>query len=100
MPFKKNDKNINRSGRKKGVKNKITKDLREAINNFLQENYETVTIKFNDLSPRDQMKFFLELLQYAIPKLQNIKQDADINIHHPMIDAAIKTIKEKRANEK
>lgn len=36
MPFSKNDPNINRKGRPKGSKNKITKEVREAFSMILQ----------------------------------------------------------------
>ena len=69
----------NPKGRPKGAKNKISKDLRELIDVFLNENFEYVKNQFRELSPRDQIKFFTDLLPYAIPKLQHTKQENELS---------------------
>lgn len=60
----------NKNGRPKGTINKINKELREKINDFLDGNFEKVKADFLKLEPKDRLKFYTELLPYSIPKLQ------------------------------
>jgi hypothetical protein len=83
----------NPKGRPKGAKNILSKDLRETITDFLNENIETVTSKFSEMNTRDQSKLIIDLLQYAIPKLQNAKHEMEHFIRNPMIEAALRSIK-------
>ncbi|MCF6185706.1 MAG: hypothetical protein L3J56_13995 [Bacteroidales bacterium] len=73
MPFKKKDNRINRNGRPKGSKNKIPYDLREKIVYFLNENFELIQKEFDKLEPKDKVRFFIDLIQYSIPKYQSIQ---------------------------
>jgi len=78
MPFDKNKDTINKEGRPKGSKNKLTYDLREKINDFLNDNIDKVVNDFNQLEPKDKIKFYIDFLQFVIPKYQSMKLDADI----------------------
>lgn len=71
MGLKKGQTN-NPAGRPKGAKNKVGEELRETIAAFLEENFEKVKNDFKSrrLSVRDRLKFYTDLLPYAVPKLQ------------------------------
>jgi hypothetical protein len=72
MPFEKGNSG-NPDGRPKGTNNKLTKQLRETINDFLETNFENVIQDFEKLTPKERLKFYCELLQYGLPKLQAVK---------------------------
>ena len=60
----------NPMGRPKGSLNRNTAHLRELISGFLNSNFETITVDFEALQPRDRIKYYCELLQFGLPKLQ------------------------------
>lgn len=62
-------------GRAKGTPNKLTKELRTMISDFLQENFETIKGDYAKLSPKDRSKLYCDLLQYGLPKLQSTSID-------------------------
>lgn len=64
----------NLKGRPKGVKNKVNKELRQMIVDFLSKNLESVQKIFNQLNPRDKVKFILELLPYGLPKYNPVEK--------------------------
>ncbi|HEV8079556.1 MAG TPA: hypothetical protein VGP43_02505 [Chitinophagaceae bacterium] len=66
-------------GRRKGSTNKIKSDLREKITEFLGGNFAHIKRTFMNLEPRDKMKFYTDLLQYGLPKLQATSLDFDLN---------------------
>lgn len=68
----------NLGGRKKGSKNRIKKTLRDTISAFLNENFYMVECAFEELSPRDQVKLYCDLLQFGLPKLQSMNIDNKI----------------------
>ena len=78
MPYKKGESG-NPNGRAAGVPNKATKQIREMINDFLDSNFDNIVEAFNELQPREKVKFYIDLLQYGVPKLQStdLKTDFD-----------------------
>lgn len=67
MPFKPNDKRINRAGRKKGVPNKSTEELRKMLHEFVSANIETLQADFDLLEPKDRLAFVERLLKHILP---------------------------------
>ncbi len=61
------------TGRPKGAKNKYTNQLRGFINHFLEEKQDEVLQAFAELSPRDKVKIYIDLLQYSLPKMKQIE---------------------------
>jgi hypothetical protein len=73
MPFQKKDKRINRNGRPKGIENKLNSELREKINDFLNDNWENIQNDFDSLETKEKLMFFEKLLQYSLPRLKNVE---------------------------
>jgi hypothetical protein len=78
MPFKKGQSG-NIKGRTKGTPNRTTKQLRESITSFLDNNFQRLENDFELLTPRDRIKFYCDLLQYGLPKLQTVQLETDFD---------------------
>ena len=60
----------NPTGRPPGAKNRVNDEIRTRINTFLDENFETIQSDIKDLEARERVRFYIELLQYGVPKLK------------------------------
>jgi len=69
----------NPDGRPKGSTNKTSLQLRETINNFLETNFEKVVEDFAKLKPNERVKFYTDLLNYGLPKLQAVQIENDFD---------------------
>lgn len=69
-------KGVKYGGRKKGTPNKITKDIRSRIAEFIEGNFETYCEKMKDLDGRDYVRAYNDMCQYVLPKLQSVAVDA------------------------
>lgn len=67
----------NPSGKPLGTKNKASAQLRQMIEGFLTDNFQTIQSDFNSLSAKDRAKIYCDLLQYGLPKLQAISTDLE-----------------------
>lgn len=57
-------------GREQGTPNLLTKELRERISDFLNDNWKQVETDFKVLEPEKRVLLFEKLLQYSVPRLQ------------------------------
>ena len=57
--------------------NKTSLQLRETITSFLENNFEKVVNDFEELTPKERIKFYCELLQYGVPRLQAVQLETD-----------------------
>lgn len=83
MPFKPNDKSINRAGRKKGVPNKTTEELRRLLHNFIDANIEKLQADFDQLEPKQRLDFLDKLFSHVLPKpITSLSQlsEEDLNL--------------------
>lgn len=76
MPYTKGESG-NPTGRPKGSPNKMSAQLRETITDFLEDNFEKVISDFEELTPRDRVKFYCDLLQYGLPRLQAVQVESE-----------------------
>lgn len=60
------------SGRPKGSKNKSTEQIREFIDAFLEDKQDEVLDAFDQLKPKDKVSFYIDLLQYVLPKMKQV----------------------------
>lgn len=67
----------NPTGRSKGAVNKVTKELRERISDFLDDNWDCIEGDFKALEPEKRIMLFEKLLQYILPRMQS--QELDLN---------------------
>ena len=66
MPFIKGQTG-NPQGRPTGSQNYVTTDIKEFINNFLNENLSTLQADFDNLQSKERLYFMEKLLKYVIP---------------------------------
>ena len=73
MPFEKGHKKL--GGRKQGIPNKSTTQIRELLNSVLQEEIERVPEHFNAITdPKQRLDALAKLLPFIAPKMQSIKE--------------------------
>ena len=82
-------------GRPKGSLNKNTSRLREVISSFLTDNFDSFVNDFQELSPKDRVKFYCDLLNYNLPKVQSIQMESDFNmLTDSQLDTIIKELRD------
>lgn len=99
MPFEKGNSG-NPDGRPKGTNNKLSKQLRETINDFLETNFEVVINDFEKLTPKERLKFYCELLQYGLPKLQAVQMGTEFeNLSDEQLNFIINELLKKNEHQ-
>lgn len=94
MAFEKG-KTGNPDGRPKGSLNKNTSKLREAISCFLTDNFDSIVNDFQELSPKDRVKFYCDLLNYNLPKVQSIQMETDFDrLSDSQLDTIMKELRD------
>jgi hypothetical protein len=84
----------NPSGRPKGSRNKASEHLRGLIADFLEEKFDQVVQDFADLDPKDRIRFYCDMLQYSVPKLQSVGSSVDFeNLSDQELDQIIEELK-------
>ncbi len=70
MPFKKNDKNINREGRKTGSLNKSTQEIRAKYLELIQNNFEQLDKDIKGMRGVERVKALTEMSKFILPTLK------------------------------
>lgn len=61
----------NPNGRKKGVPNKSTNELRGLLQNFIEQNIEQLQADFNNLEPYQKLTILEKYLKFVLPPIIN-----------------------------
>lgn len=68
----------NPNGRPKGTPNKSTDELRTLLQNFIDDNMETLQADFDKLEPKDRLNYIERLLKHVLPApLQELERLTD-----------------------
>ena len=70
----------NPKGRPKGTPNKVTADMKEKVQMFIENNFDQIQADFKLLEPRERVTLYERMLKYIIPqKVENdiLKQDEE-----------------------
>ncbi len=90
----------NPAGKPPGAKNKINAELRVMINDFLNNEFDTIKEDFKKLDPKDKLKFYTDLLNYGLPKLQATSLELDFEkMTESDLDLIIEGLIKKTNNE-
>lgn len=60
-------------GRKKGTPNNVTKERRELIEKFLNDEWENFQQMYQDSDDATKMKIYMELIPYTTPKMASVE---------------------------
>ena len=64
----------NGGGRKKGTPNRMTKEKREILSAFIDNNFDDFITAYKSIvDPEKKCRIFLELLPFAMPKLSSVE---------------------------
>ena len=66
-------KRVKLGGRAKGTPNKVTRDLRLRISDFLSTNFATLEAKMLELEPDAYCRTYTALLPYVMPRQKEIQ---------------------------
>lgn len=69
----------NVSGRKKGVPNKMGRDTKQLIHEFIQEKIKEMWQIWGHLTPREKALFLTNLLPFDLPKLQAVAVSGEVD---------------------
>jgi len=69
----------NKSGRPKGKQNRVTVDLRQRINEIVQNNVETIESDLQALDSKDRLLILEKLISYCVPKMKSVDQQIEIS---------------------
>ena len=68
---------------------------RNRINDFLEDNWETLQFEFDKLEPKERLMFYERFLQYGLPRLQSTQLTSDLDkISDEQLDYIINDLKE------
>ena len=76
----------NPNGRPEGSKNKSTKQIRESIQQLVENNIESIQESLDSMSPKDKMKYIIDLLKLVLPTLRPVEYFNSTKENVPSID--------------
>lgn len=81
-------------GRKAGTPNKVNRDLRTRIGDFIDGNFDEAVQSWRTMEPRDKVRTYIDLCAFVLPKLQAVQLDANIS-HQSSIEDDLRTLSEE-----
>jgi hypothetical protein len=76
----------NLNGRPEGSKNKSTQQIRESIQQLVENNIESIQESLDSMSPKDKMKYIIDLLKLVLPSLRPVEYFNSTKENVPSID--------------
>lgn len=67
----------NPKGRKKGVPNKATSDVKDAIKTIIDAEFEQLDTYLVQLTAKERLDFLAKLLPYVLPKQSEVTLDTE-----------------------
>jgi hypothetical protein len=87
----------NPEGKPPGALNKLSKDLRVSITDFLQDHFNEVITEWGKLKGKDKLQFYRELIQYSVPKMQAVAIESEFDkMTDEQLDRIIEELKQKQ----
>ena len=77
-----NTKRPKTGGRKKGVQNKITSDLKSWLSKLVDDNRTTFETDLKKLDSAQRLQILERLMQYVTPKMQSVSVEAQIQAEY------------------
>lgn len=68
----------NPAGRTPGALNKISKDLRTNISDFLNDNFDDFVAAYNKLEGKDKVSVYIDLIPFVVARMQASSVTIDI----------------------
>ena len=65
----------NPHGRPAGTPNKLTKELRTVLKNFIFQELEALPAKLDELDTKDRIEIIIKIMPYVVPKVDTVKGD-------------------------
>ena len=85
-------------GRPKGSKNIMSQKVREDIISFLEGSFDKIKSDFDSLRPIQRVKYYIELLNFGIPKLSSTTVIEEFDkLTDEQLDEIIKRLKDETA---
>lgn len=75
MAFENNKELASRAGKlstRKGVQNRTTQQVRKAFQLLIDDNLEQMQSDLDALTPRDRLRFIIDLSKFILPQLQAV----------------------------
>ena len=66
-------------GRKPGTPNRATRERRELISAFLDENWDDFKENYKNAEPKEKLKIYMEMIQYTTPKMASVEYKEKIH---------------------
>lgn len=66
-------------GRKKGVPNKVTSNLRDWLGKLIDKNRLQIARDIKALEPKERLMILEKFMQYTAPKMQSVQTKIDFN---------------------
>jgi hypothetical protein len=95
MPAKKGYTN-NPNGRPKGKPNRTTKEVKQTLINFINENLDDLQSEYDKLEPMQKFQFLEKILKFVVPTQNYTEADVNENI---LTDKDRKEVLERLKNE-
>ncbi len=62
---------------RKGIPNRTTKQVREAFQMLISNNLEQMQSDIDALTPKDRLKFIIDLSKFVLPQLQAVSMETN-----------------------